>query len=183
MARVHLVKAARKAIPEAGIVKGEPYYWWKFRYGGKRVSKTPPKRSQLTQSDFYARLWDIEDDVVSQAEANSDLASVRDDVVSQLQELRDETEEKLNNMPEGLQQGSTGELLQERIDALESAIDEYEGLELEEPSDDDLNLDDERNEDETEEEFTTRIEEEREQAVQEYWEGKLSEFQDISVSA
>ena len=39
MPRVHHVKSARKDNPVAK--KGESYYWWKFRYGGKRYSKTP----------------------------------------------------------------------------------------------------------------------------------------------
>ena len=34
-------------------------------------------------------------------------------------------------MPEGLQQGSTGELLQERIDALETALSAFEDIDCE----------------------------------------------------
>jgi hypothetical protein len=53
MARAHFVKKARKAIPGTDIKKGDSYYWWKFRFGGKRTSKTAPKASQLTQSEFW----------------------------------------------------------------------------------------------------------------------------------
>lgn len=61
MPRVHHVMKARKAQPHAGIEAGDEYYWWKFRYGGKRVSKTYPRRSALTQSQYYAAQYDAED--------------------------------------------------------------------------------------------------------------------------
>lgn len=44
-------------------------------------------------------------------------------------------------MPEGLQQGDTGQLLQERIDGLDSLISELDGVDFTEP-DEDENKDD-----------------------------------------
>jgi hypothetical protein len=61
MPKVIFVKKAQKDIPGTNIKKGDSYYWWKFRFGGKRTSKTYPKRSQLTQSDFLQRIYEIED--------------------------------------------------------------------------------------------------------------------------
>lgn len=63
MARATFVKKARKDIPGTDIKAGESYYWWKFRFGGKHYSKTPPRRSQLTQSDFLGQLYAIEDEI------------------------------------------------------------------------------------------------------------------------
>jgi len=57
MPKVHCVKAARKDYPECGIKKGDTYYWWKFRFGGKHESKTYPKQSQLTQSEFLSQVY------------------------------------------------------------------------------------------------------------------------------
>ena len=57
MPRVHHVKRARKAVKSAGIKVGDSYYWWKFRYGGKHTSKTPPRQSQLTNSDKLSRAY------------------------------------------------------------------------------------------------------------------------------
>jgi len=31
MPKVHFVKAARKDYPGDSVLKGESYYWWKFR--------------------------------------------------------------------------------------------------------------------------------------------------------
>lgn len=48
----------------------------------------------------------------------------RDEIVSVLEGLRDQCQESLDNMPEALQEGDTGQMLQDRIDNLESVIDE-----------------------------------------------------------
>lgn len=132
MPRVHVVKKARKADERFGIQPGDQYYWWEFRNGGVVKSKTYPRRSQLTQSGFLSQIYDLEDGLDWQAHAPEDLASERDNVVSQLEGLRDECEASLENMPEALQESSmSGQLLTERIDALNTLIDELEQVDLE----------------------------------------------------
>jgi hypothetical protein len=144
MPRVTFVKKARKADKDYGIKKGDSYYWWKFRYGGKRVSKTYPRPSQLTQSEFYSCILSAKEDV-QDALGNDEEAIDGDSlaVIDALNAARDTVEEqgsscqdKLDNMPEGLQQGPTGELLQTRIDRceelsgeIESAISDIENIE------------------------------------------------------
>jgi hypothetical protein len=127
MPRVHHVKKARKDNPVCK--KGESYYWWKFRYGGKRYSLTRPRPSQLTQSAYFGGLRalceQIEDTEVND---NDDFTSLRDDVASELNVLGNEAQESLDNMPEQLQYAPTGELLQERIDACENASSEVESI-------------------------------------------------------
>lgn len=130
MAKLNLVKKAQKDYPEYEIKKGEPYYWWKFRFGGKHFSKNKPRRSQLTQSDFFSQLWELEDGL-SEASCSDkdDFESLRDSLYDDIQNLHDECEEKLNNMPEQLQSSSSGEMLQERIDGLDSWGSEVENME------------------------------------------------------
>jgi len=126
MPKVHYVKAARQDNPAAK--KGEPYYWWKFRYGGKRFSKTPPKPSQLTNSPFRSRALALGEFNLSDLEL-SDLEAHRDEALSEVQDLQSEAESSLEAMPEGLQQGDTGQMLQGRIDAMsemESALDDID---------------------------------------------------------
>lgn len=144
MPKVHHIQHARKDYPAIGVKKGEPYYRWsiKLQRGGLvRMSKTPPKPSQLTVSEFYSTLYALQEQTeFSKAQDFSELQSMRDEVVGELEQLRDEQQGKLDNMPEGLQQGSTGELLQERYDVLEQAVDELNGIdipEVEETEDDD----------------------------------------------
>jgi hypothetical protein len=130
MPRVTFVKSARKANPVAEV--GQPYYWWKFRYGGKRYSTTRPKPSQLTQSAYFGGIYSLIEAVEAfEVTAGDDDAvdTFRDDIVSQLQEIADECEASRDNMPESLQDSPTGELLQERYDACEAAISEIENIE------------------------------------------------------
>jgi len=181
MARVHFVKSARKKNPVAK--KGESYYWWQHRFRPKQFSKDPPKRSATTQSSFNATLWDIEDDSIAGAVADDSLAGTRDEVVSALQGLHDECESNLQNMPDHLQESSqSGQTLQERINALESAISEFEDLELDEPNDDDLDVEElTRGEGESDKDFEARKAAEVDSAKADFWQGKLDEFNAISV--
>lgn len=52
----------------------------------------------------------------------------RDNIVSGLTDIKDELQDRLDNMPESLQQGDTGQLLQDRIDAIDSAISDLENI-------------------------------------------------------
>lgn len=145
MTRLHFVKKARKAIRGSGIKKGDSYYWWKFRRGPKLVSKTRPARSRLTRSPFYASMYDLEDRHGALSAEGDDDAEPdnKDDIVDELrgiaEEVRavgEECQDKHDNMPQGLQEGDTGQLLLERVDqcneiadSLEAAADEAENAE------------------------------------------------------
>ncbi len=141
MARAHFVKKARKDIVRGDAVivaKGESYYWWKFRYGPKQVSKNRPHRSQLTQSGFLSSLYSIEDEIEANLPADSDLQGAVENLISELESLRDECQSSLENMPEHLQESSTsGQLLTERIDALEGWISDLENVDFDVDADED----------------------------------------------
>lgn len=134
MPRVHHVKKARKDHPQYGIKKGESYYWWKFRFGGKQVSKTHPKRSQLTQSSFLSQLWDIEDGISERfvgLDSSEDIELAKEELLENIEELKDECQESLNNMPYHLQDTSdAGTTLQERIDGLDGWVDELNSIDM-----------------------------------------------------
>lgn len=159
MPRVIRVKRARKKQGkcehcQSPINKGDPYVWWKFRFGRKHVRcvkpECAPKAADLTQSAFLSALYTIQDSKF-EADTFEGLESERDDIVSEIENLRDETQEKFDNMPEGLQQGDTGQLLQERIDACEEAANEIQGVDCAAP---------EKEDEETDEAFEKRLEEE-----------------------
>lgn len=156
MARATFVKSARKAIKGTGIKKGDSYYWWKFRYGDKQVSKTPPRRSQLTQSDFLGQLYDLEDQLADLVADNylDDPSALKDDIqqiADDVRALGGEQADKLSNMPDSLQQGPTGEMLQSRADGCDAWADELEAVDVEEA--------DEKGEDETDEQYQERVRE------------------------
>ena len=130
MPRVHHVKRARKAVKSAGIKVGDSYYWWKFRYGGKHTSKTPPRQSQLTNSDKLSRAYaaseSLEDIDVSAYESLDDLKSELENIASEVNEIAEEYSEGVQNMPEGLQQGSVAEEMEEKAKSLESWSNDIE---------------------------------------------------------
>lgn len=129
MPRVTFVKQARKDNPVCKA--GEPYYWWKFRYGGKRYSLTPPRPSQLTQSAYIGEVRGMAEEISDFFSAGIDpdeVENFRDDIAGRLAALADESRGSLENMPEGLQQGDTGQLLEERADTCENNASEIEGM-------------------------------------------------------
>jgi hypothetical protein len=127
MARVHERKA-RKDYPAQGIKKGDTYFTWKTRmtvgksYVGRiHRSLTRPVLSQLTSSTWRIRL-----DAVSQSIAAAEDADGLRAAAEELRELGNEQREKFDNMPEGLQQGDTGQTLEQQADDCESAADEID---------------------------------------------------------
>lgn len=107
--------------------KGEVFYSWSFRYGGTHRSREYPKPSQLTQSEFLSRIYAITEeqpDFISK----EDLSVWLEETISELEEIRDEQEEKRENMPYSLQESHTGELLQNRYDSVQEWIDDLEQL-------------------------------------------------------
>lgn len=133
MPRVHEVKKARRPLPDHGIAVGDSYFWWAFRSGRgsyKVFSKTRPKPSQLTQSTFYSTLLSVQESQPAFSDI-SDVESWTEEARSELENLKDEIEGNLSNMPDSLQQGDTGQLMQERIDGLYELISGLENLDFE----------------------------------------------------
>lgn len=118
-------KKAGKDYPQQGIVKGEMYWYADVKTGPRSKiiirSKTMIPRSRLTGSEFLSTAYDLSDRI----DAATTVEEL-EDIKQGFEDLRDETQEKLDNMPEGLQQGDTGQLLQERIDQIESLLTELE---------------------------------------------------------
>ena len=148
MPRVHHVKKARK--DNSAVKKGESYFWWKTRrtvgksfIGTKHRSKTRPKPSQLTSSEFMRQLLSLTEqlgdacsgaDVENPVAAAQELESSRDSVADELEALGDEQGEKRDNMPDGLRDGPTGEMLDERAEGCREMAEELRGV--------DCNIDD-----------------------------------------
>lgn len=127
MPRVHHVHKAQKDYPQDGIKKGESYYWWKFRYAEKCRSKTHPTPSQLTRSEFWGEVFGIQEEL-SACSDRDELSGI----IERIRELATQQEEKKNNMPDSLQDGPIGELLDERQTSLDEWADELEGVDEDE---------------------------------------------------
>lgn len=130
MPRVHYVKKARK--DNSAVKAGEPYFWWKFRHGGKHCSKTQPRPSQLTQSDKLSRAYAASerlDDLCEDA-INMDKDSIVNDINEVAEEVRtisDEYNESADNMECVFTGGNpTIDECREKADGLEGWADEIE---------------------------------------------------------
>jgi len=144
MARATFVKKARKDHPDGGIKKGESYYWWEFRFGGKYYSKTAPKLSQLTQSEFWGQAYEFIERLqeITPETPLEDLESECQSLTEEIRALGEECQEKLDNMPEQLQDADSGQMLQERVEGCEEWASELEGI--------DFSIDEDDSEDEKE---------------------------------
>jgi len=138
MPRVHVIKSARKDYPEFGIKKGDTYYKWSLMTGPRSSrtykSLTKPRPSQLTSSGFLREFYSIQERIedldANQFETAEDLESTIQEITGDIESLADETEGNRENMPEGLQEGHVGEMLQTRIDGLRDWASELEGVDL-----------------------------------------------------
>jgi hypothetical protein len=123
------------------IVKSESYYWWQFQNSPKQYSKTRPRASQLTQSGYLSSLYEIVEQIEDYStDSAEEIGSFAEDIKTQLEDLRDTTQESLDNMPENLSNSPTAELLQERVDSLENAISEIEGIDFDYEEEDEEEL-------------------------------------------
>lgn len=136
MARAHFVKKARRAYRAEGIKKGESYWWWKFKRGTKQRSKTQPRPSQLTQSEFWGAVYDLQErlDGLTESDGAESVRSEIECIIDEIRSLGSDQLDKQGNMPESLQQSETGELLENRAtgcddwaDNVESAIGDIDG--------------------------------------------------------
>lgn len=149
-AKVKVINKARKEQVcgrcREKIPPGQSYRFWEFRYAGKKVRcmrrECNPRQSELTSNAFLQQLYgiqeNIEDAVVALKNEGDldDFKTALEDAASEMRDLGEECASSLSNMPEGLQQGETGEKLQQRADdceekagEIDSAVQEVEALE------------------------------------------------------
>lgn len=131
-------RTARKDYPDAGIRKGDTYYFAQIKTG-QRSSKTirslkPIPQSQLTTSPFKSSWYGVQE---AWEESGKDGEAMRE-AATAIRELGEEAQSGFDNMPEGLQQGETGQMLENRANESERIATELEELadrfdELEEP--------------------------------------------------
>lgn len=140
MPRVHHVKKARKERPQCGVKIGDSYYHWSFRLGygsTERCSKTYPRASQLTMSDFWIEAHTLTETLEDSEpyESSEDLEAAKEGLLEGIDDLAATTQDKLDAMPDGLREGPTGEMLQERVDACEDWKNDIEGIDIPEADD------------------------------------------------
>lgn len=134
MGKVQIIKKSRKEnkCRKCGevIPVGSMYYKGEINFGPTivRCSECKLESWEVTTSDYTLSVGPIIYHYADNYDMNEDGL---DELVSNLEEIRDDLQSRLDNMPESLQYGPTGELLQERIDGLDSAISDLESIDVE----------------------------------------------------
>lgn len=137
MPRVKHVKA-RKDYPNQGIVKGDMYYYTKLKTGPRSSkvmrSKTPFTQSQLTSSPFKQGWLGVQEEW-ERGDKDSEAITAAAEAI---RDIGADCQNSFDNMPEGLQQGDTGQMIENRASEAERVADELDGLaseldDLEEP--------------------------------------------------
>jgi hypothetical protein len=139
MGKVHHVKAARKDNPQRGIKKGQPYWWAAYRAGRggyKRYWTKPPRPSQIAASEYAQSVLAIQEEMQDFTGDASALVERRDEWAAAIREIADDCQSKFDNMPDGLQQGDTGQLLEERSNDCETWADAVESVDIDEDAED-----------------------------------------------
>lgn len=126
MAKVHH-RRANKAYPQAGIEKGDMYYFAQIKTGPRSSrtirQKTPIKPSQMTSSEYLQSVFAIQEG----AESYSSLDDY-EGVPDGLRGIAEREREKFENMPGSLQQSDTGQLLEERASSCDEIADRIEEI-------------------------------------------------------
>lgn len=169
MTRAHFVKKAMK--DNQVCKKGESYYWWKFRFGGKQYSKTEPRQSQLTGSEFLSQMYSFGETIGDLKPENmEELRSEVENMTEEIRALGEECTEKQYNMPDSLQDSETGQLLENRNEECENMASELESIEMEDIDEEELKTeakDELEGDDPTEKEIQELMEEKKQEKLQE----------------
>ena len=134
MGKVVRVKHSRKEWKcsrcRAVIPIGSEYFKGELNFSKPiiRCCKCGLEPWEVTTSDYQLSVGEILYRWHENYEANED---GRDSIVSDLQSIRDDLQDRLDNMPESLQYAETGQILQDRIDSLDSAISDLESIDFE----------------------------------------------------
>lgn len=153
---------------------GESYWTWCF-YGGQPIySKTKPRQSQLTNNSFKQELYAIQESVEDFSPEDPDeVSEFVEELISNLEELRDTCQESFDNIPEQLQEGNSGQILQERIENLDDVISNLENIDTEFSSE----LDESEKDGMSQEEWERQEEDEREEWIAD----KIGEINDAGL--
>ena len=140
MARIYHRKA-RKDYPDQKIKKGDMYYYTSIKTGPRssrvirQIDRIRP--SQMTSSEFKGGWYATQENFPDSPSAEDITAAAET-----IRELGEQASENFENMPDGLQQGDTGQMLENRYSEAENISDQLDELsqareDLEGPDEDD----------------------------------------------
>lgn len=136
MSKIHRVEKSRKEqkCSKCGkaIPVGSAYIWSQPRYMGKiiRCVTCGLKPYETSSSEYVRTVGNLQEHWQDDYGIGEDTV---DEIVSALEELKESCEAALDNMPDSLRESSpTAELLEGRMDQLETTIDALQDIDLDE---------------------------------------------------
>ena len=123
----HFERSALKAIPEAGILAGQSYWWWDAPGCVRGFSQTKPKPSQMTANEFLKSFFSIRE-AHADAPPLSEIDDELEGLVCELEALRVATQSAYDALPGALHKGEPGDTLLARVDALAGCVNTIEGI-------------------------------------------------------
>lgn len=141
------------------IAIGEEYWKHSFLYGPTVIhcGKHPFKRAQLTRSDYLQTIYTIMDDETIAADLPSELEEVKDNYVEELGSLQEQCNDSFDNIPDSLKDADVGQLLQDRIDRIDTTISELENIDFDDVDRDTIVDENEQDSDENDDDYNDRI--------------------------
>ena len=123
----HFERSALKAIPEAGILAGQSYWWWDIPGCLRGFSQNKPKPSQMTANEFLKSFFVIREthaDAPPLCEIDDEL----EELVGELEALRVAIQSAYDALPGAFRNGAAGDTLLARVDALAGCVNAIEGI-------------------------------------------------------
>ena len=133
MGKINVVQKSRKEHKcskcGATIAVGQKYYRGELNFAKPiiRCDKCKLESWEVTTSDYQKSVGEI---VYKWRENFGVEEETAEQLSDELECIRDDLQDRLDNMPEGLQEGDIGQLLQERIDNVESCIDDLTSIDI-----------------------------------------------------
>lgn len=134
MAKVQTIQKSRKEYKCSKCGKvipvGSKYYKGEINFGPTiiRCADCGLQHWEVTTSDWRlcvgAIIYRWEEDFGINEETV-------DSIIAEIEDIKDDQEDRLYNMPEGLQDGDVGQLIQSRIDACEDCLCELYDIDIE----------------------------------------------------
>lgn len=133
MAKVQVIQKSRKEYKCSKCGKvipvGSRYYKGEINFGPTiiRCSDCKLEAWEVTTSDWQLSTGAI----INRWEENYGLSdSTPEELHDEIESIMGDQQDRLDNMPEGCQEGDVGQLIQERIDACEAAMDELYNIDI-----------------------------------------------------
>ena len=120
------------------IPVGSEYYKGELNFSPPiiRCANCGLKSYEVTTSDYQFRVGRLQVDWSS--DYDSATCDCQEEIAAELESIAEDIQERLDNMPEGLQEGDTGQLLQSRIDSCESVAQDISNIEVDEDAPEDV---------------------------------------------